>query len=43
MNSLDELQTPHLLLRRMCADDLDDLTHMHLDPRVMATTNQQRR
>ena len=37
MNPLDELQTPHLTLRRMCAEDLDDLTRMHLDPRVMAT------
>src|SRR5262245_10520435 len=37
MNPVDELQTPRLLLRRMGAEDLDDLTHMHLDPRVMAT------
>lgn len=37
MTSLDQLQTPRLLLRRMTADDLDDLTQMHLDPRVMAT------
>lgn len=37
MNPLDEVLTPRLLLRRMTADDLDDLTRMHLDPRVMAT------
>ena len=37
MDSLDALQTPRLLLRRMSADDLDELTRMHLDPRVMAT------
>lgn len=37
MNPLDEILTPHLLLRRLSADHLDDLTHMHLDPRVMAT------
>jgi ribosomal-protein-alanine N-acetyltransferase len=37
MNLLDEISTPHLLLRRLTADDLDDLTRMHLDPRVMAT------
>lgn len=37
MNPLDELQTPRLILRRMSPDDLDDLTRMHLDPRVMAT------
>lgn len=36
MNPLEELSTPRLLLRRMSADDLDDLTRMHLDPRVMA-------
>jgi [ribosomal protein S5]-alanine N-acetyltransferase len=37
MNSLDEIQTSRLLLRRLIAEDLDDLTRMHLDPRVMAT------
>ena len=37
MNSRDEILTPRLALRRMTADDLDDLTRMHLDPRVMAT------
>ena len=37
MISLDQLQTPRLILRRMSAEDLDDLTRMHLDPRVMAT------
>lgn len=37
MNSLDEVLTPRLLLRRMTAENLDDLTRMHLDPRVMAT------
>ena len=37
MNSLDEMQTARLTLRRMSANDLDDLTRMHLDPRVMAT------
>jgi RimJ/RimL family protein N-acetyltransferase len=37
MNSLDERQTASLLLHRMCEEDLDDLTRMHLDPRVMAT------
>jgi [ribosomal protein S5]-alanine N-acetyltransferase len=37
MNPLDELQTPRLLLHRLTAEDLDDLTRMHLDPRVMAT------
>lgn len=37
MNPLDELQTSRLLLRRLIAEDLDDLTRMHLDPRVMAT------
>jgi RimJ/RimL family protein N-acetyltransferase len=37
MTPLDELQTPRLLLQRMGANDLDDLTRMHLDPRVMAT------
>jgi RimJ/RimL family protein N-acetyltransferase len=37
MNAVDELQTPRLLLRRLRAEDLDDLTRMHLDPRVMAT------
>lgn len=37
MNDLENLQTPRLLLRRMTTDDLDDLTRMHLDPRVMAT------
>lgn len=37
MNFVDELQTPRLLLRRMSVHDLDDLTRMHLDPRVMAT------
>ncbi|HEY7428693.1 MAG TPA: GNAT family N-acetyltransferase [Gemmataceae bacterium] len=37
MNPVDEIQTPRLLLRRMRAEDLDDLTRMHLDSRVMAT------
>lgn len=37
MNPLDEVRTPRLLLRRMLTDDLDDLTRMHLDARVMAT------
>lgn len=37
MNLLDEYLTPRLLLRRMTMDDLDDLTRMHLDERVMAT------
>jgi len=37
MNPVDEVQTSRLLLRRMRAEDLDDLTCMHLDPRVMAT------
>ncbi len=37
MHSLDELQTPRLLLNRMRAEDLDDLTRMHLDADVMAT------
>ena len=37
MKDLDSLLTPRLHLRRMTADDLDDLTRMHLDPRVMAT------
>jgi [ribosomal protein S5]-alanine N-acetyltransferase len=36
-NPLDEFLTPRLLLQRMRAEDLDDLTRMHLDPRVMAT------
>jgi ribosomal-protein-alanine N-acetyltransferase len=37
MTELEILLTPRLLLRRMTADDLDDLTCMHLDPRLMAT------
>ncbi|HWG46916.1 MAG TPA: GNAT family N-acetyltransferase [Gemmataceae bacterium] len=37
LNSLDERLTSQLLLRRMRAEDLDDLTRMHLDPHVMAT------
>jgi RimJ/RimL family protein N-acetyltransferase len=37
MNSLNELRTARMLLRRMCADDLDDLACMHRDPVVMAT------
>jgi ribosomal-protein-alanine N-acetyltransferase len=37
MNPLDELLTPRLILRRMAAEDLDNVTRMHLDPRVMAT------
>ncbi len=37
MNPLDEIQTPRLLLRRMHAEDLGDLTRLHLDPLVMAT------
>jgi ribosomal-protein-alanine N-acetyltransferase len=37
MNELESPQTPRLLLCRMMAKDLDDLTRMHLDSRVMAT------
>lgn len=37
MIDLDEIQTPRLTLSRMSANDLDNLTRMHLDPRVMAT------
>jgi RimJ/RimL family protein N-acetyltransferase len=37
MNPLDELQTPRLLLHRLRAEHLDDLTRMHADPQVMAT------
>lgn len=37
MNPLDEIRTPRLRLCRMREDDLDDVTRMHLDPRVMAT------
>jgi ribosomal-protein-alanine N-acetyltransferase len=37
MDPLNEVQTPRLLLHRLTAADLDDLTRMHLDPRVMAT------
>ncbi len=37
MNLIAQVQTPRLLLRRMGAEDLDNLTRMHLDPRVMAT------
>jgi [ribosomal protein S5]-alanine N-acetyltransferase len=37
MKELDSLLTPRLLLRRMTAEDLGDLTQMHLDPRIMAT------
>ncbi len=37
MNKLDELQTPRLILRRMCAADLDDLVCMYADSHVMAT------
>lgn len=37
MKELESLRTPHLLLSRMTAEDLDDLTRLHLDPRVMAT------
>lgn len=37
LNPLDETLTPRLLLRSMAEEDLDDLTRMHLDPRVMAT------
>lgn len=37
MNPLDQLQTPRLLLRRMGAEDLDDLVRMHLDAVSMAT------
>ncbi|MGH7173651.1 MAG: GNAT family N-acetyltransferase [Gemmataceae bacterium] len=37
MNPLDEILTPRLLLRRMTADHLNNLTRLHLDPRVMAT------
>jgi RimJ/RimL family protein N-acetyltransferase len=35
MKEVESLQTPGLLLHRMIADDLDDLTRMHLDPRIM--------
>jgi ribosomal-protein-alanine N-acetyltransferase len=37
MKVLDNLLTPRLRLTKMCADDLDDLTRMYRDPRVMAT------
>ncbi|MHB1423259.1 MAG: GNAT family N-acetyltransferase [Gemmataceae bacterium] len=37
MKQLDIPQTPRLILTRMTAADLDDLTRMHLDSRVMAT------
>lgn len=37
MNDLETLRTPRLLLRRMTGEHLDDVTRMHLDPRVMAT------
>ena len=37
MNALDKIETPRLHLCRMSAEDLDDLTRMHLDARVMAT------
>jgi len=40
MNPLDELATPRLLLCRMRAEDLDDPTRMHLDPRVRSKTTQ---
>jgi ribosomal-protein-alanine N-acetyltransferase len=37
MKDPDNLQTERLLLTRMSANDLDDLTRLHLDQRVMAT------
>jgi len=37
MNPLDQLHTPHLLLQRMSAGDLDDLMQLHVDPHVMAS------
>lgn len=37
MNPLDQLHTPRLLLQRMGAGDLDDLTRLHVDAHVMAT------
>ncbi len=37
MSELESLLTPRLQLHRMTMDDLDDLTRMHLDSRVMAT------
>jgi ribosomal-protein-alanine N-acetyltransferase len=37
MTPLDQLHTPRLLLQRMVAGDLDDLTRLHVDPHVMAT------
>jgi RimJ/RimL family protein N-acetyltransferase len=35
--AIDELRTPRLLLRRLCADDFSDLDRMHSDAQVMAT------
>src|SRR5262249_15516582 len=37
MHCLKEHQTPRLHLSRIRAEDLDDLTRMHTDARVMAT------
>jgi RimJ/RimL family protein N-acetyltransferase len=37
MNTLDELRTPRICLRRITANDLDDLARMYRDPVVMAT------
>jgi RimJ/RimL family protein N-acetyltransferase len=37
MKELESLLTPRLELRRMTGGNLDDLTRMHLDPRVMDT------
>lgn len=37
MRTLNELRTPRLLLTRMQADDLEDLTCMYSDPQVTAT------
>jgi ribosomal-protein-alanine N-acetyltransferase len=37
MNPLDEVQASRLLLHRLTAEDIGDLTRLHLDPRVMAT------
>lgn len=37
LHPLDEYLTPRLCLGRMRAEDLDDLTRLHLDARVMAT------
>jgi [ribosomal protein S5]-alanine N-acetyltransferase len=37
MNPVDEVSTPRLFLRRMTVLAFEDLTRMHLDPRVMDT------